>query len=66
MAELADALDLGSSALAAWEFKSRRPHQDSYAGIAQRLERRLAMAKVAGSNPVSRSNLNIAGVVLRV
>ncbi len=27
VAELADALDLGSSAQKAWEFKSLRPHQ---------------------------------------
>ncbi len=33
--ELADVLDLGSSVLVAWEFKSLRPHQKQYAGVTQ-------------------------------
>lgn len=32
-----------------------------YVGIAQLVERRLAMAKVAGSNPVSYSSLRLSG-----
>jgi hypothetical protein len=35
------------------------PFQAKFAGVAQLIERRLAKAKVAGLNPVSRSNLSI-------
>ena len=53
MAELADALDLGSSALGVGvRFPSSAP---KYAGIAQLIERHLAKVEVAGLSPVSRS-----------
>ena len=56
VAELADAVDLGSIA-------SRREGSNPfvrtifYAGVAHLVERRLAKAEVAGSSPVSRSTL---------
>ena len=57
VAELADALDLGSSAVMAWEFKSLRPHQTS--GSDSVVECDLAKVEVAGSNPVFRSILKL-------
>ncbi len=53
--ELADVLDLGSSVLAAWEFKSLRPHQKAICGSDSVVECDLAKVEVAGSNPVFRS-----------
>jgi hypothetical protein len=52
VAELADALDLGSSALVACGFDSHLPH---HAGVAQLVEHNLAKVGVAGSSPVARS-----------
>ena len=51
--ELADVLDLGSSVLAAWEFKSLRPHQKAICGSDSVVECDLAKVEVAGSNPSS-------------
>ncbi len=62
MAELADALDLGSSVLVTWGFKSLHPHYfNKISGSSSVVEHHLAKVGVAGSNPVFRSNA--AGVV---
>ncbi len=58
VAELADALDLGSSAFGCVSSSlSARTKLNFrfYARVAHLVERRLAKAKVAGSSPVSRS-----------
>ena len=55
MAELADALDLGSSGQP-WGFDSLYPHHNFlFCGSGSVVEHRLAKARVAGSNPVFRS-----------
>ena len=54
VAELADALDLGSS-VHTWGFKSLHPHQ--LCGSGSVVERHLAKVNVASSNLVSRSTL---------
>ncbi len=56
VAELADALDLGSSVFMAWEFKSLRPHQTS--GSDSVVECDLAKVDVASSNLVFRSKIS--------
>ena len=54
VAELADALDLGSNVTDVQvQVLSSAPSNN--AGVAQLVERRLAKAKAAGSSPVSRS-----------
>ena len=56
VAELADALDLGSNVTDVQvQVLSSAPSNN--AGVAQLVERRLAKAKAAGSSPVSRSNI---------
>ena len=55
VAELADAPDLGSGAVTAWEFKSLRPHHAHTSGSDSVVECDLAKVEVAGSNPVFRS-----------
>ena len=62
MAELADALDLGSSGKPC-RFKSCLPHHSKYmkCGSGSVVEHRLAKARVAGSNPVFRSIYDWAG-----
>ena len=57
MAELADALDLGSSGQP-WGFDSLYPHHNYlFCGSGSVVEHRLAKARVAGSNPVFRSKV---------
>ena len=67
--ELADVLDLGSSVLAAWEFKSLRPHQKAICGSDSVVECDLAKVEVAGSNPVFRSTpfsvINMRAIVCK-
>ena len=46
----------------AYEFESLRPHQRSYAVVAQLVERHLAKVEVASPSLVYRSNLPLAGV----
>ena len=65
MAELADAPDLGSGAAGCMSsslFARTRifleGRRTAIAGIAHLVERSLAKAEVAGSSPVSRSNLS--------
>ena len=64
--ELADVLDLGSSVLAAWEFKSLRPHQKAICGSDSVVECDLAKVEVAGSNPVFRSTSNFGEIMQTV
>ena len=55
VAELVDALDLGSSGIAVGvRVPSRPSSQNKYAEVAQRLEHRLAKARVEGPNPFFR------------
>lgn len=68
MAELADALDLGSSGRP-WGFDSLYPHHlgvkkynFKLCGSGSVVEHRLAKARVAGSNPVFRSNYDKLGI----
>ena len=52
VAELADALDLGSSVLMTWGFKSLHPHHIIYADLAQLAEHLICNQGVGGSNPL--------------
>jgi hypothetical protein len=62
VAELADALDLGSSVLVTWGFKSLHPHQFIiFCGSSSVVEHHLAKVGVAGSNPVFRSSRKCRG-----
>jgi hypothetical protein len=69
VAELADALDLGSSVFMTWGFKSLHPHHYFYdnkityfiCGSSSVVEHHLAKVGVAGSNPVFRSNSKCRG-----
>ena len=61
VAELADALDLGSNVTDVQvQVLSSAPSNN--AGVAQLVERRLAKAKAAGSSPVSRSISTLSSV----
>ena len=63
MAELADALDLGSSIYdVGVQVSSSAPNLITYCGSGSVVERRLAKANVASSNLVSRSNFIYADV----
>ena len=62
VAELADALDLGSSAFGVGvRLPSSAPFLVfNFAGMAQLVERHLAKVDVAGSSPVSRSKMRVS------
>ena len=63
VAELADALDLGSSIYdVGVQVSSSAPNLITYCGSGSVVERRLAKANVASSNLVSRSNFIYADV----
>ena len=62
---------LGESLPIAWQdkqptFKEQKNNLKSYAGVAQLVERCLAKAKVAGSNPVFRSKKSPNGGIFLI